>query len=339
MKRYLSFFFYFVMFSCMAQLGGEHTYQFLNLTTNPRQAALGGQLFAAYDDDVFVPLWNPAAINETMDKKLAVSYVDYLGDVSYGSAAYAYTVDRRVQTYHFGVSFVDYGKFIGADEYGNLTNEFTGKELAFSFGYAKNIAWTDFYFGGNVKLISSKLESYTSFGAAVDLGLTYRNEDLDFNASLLVRNLGVQFKAYENLKESLPLDISLGLSQQLEHVPIRWYYTLENVQKWNIIFSNTAREQQTLGGSMISEKTGFVKNILNHSILGLELFPQKGFNVRLSYNFRRSNELKILEQRSFSGFSMGFGMKFNKVHFNYAYSKFNNVSNASFFSLTIDLNR
>jgi len=118
--------------SCLAQLGGEATYQFLNLTTSPRQAALGGQLIAAYDDDVFLPLWNPAAINDEMDKQLALSYVDYLGDVSYGSAAYAYTVDRHVQTYHFGVTFVDYGKFIGADEQGNLTNEFSGNEMAFS---------------------------------------------------------------------------------------------------------------------------------------------------------------------------------------------------------------
>jgi len=339
MKQSLIIYFVLTTFSCFAQLGGESTYQFLNLTTNPRQAALGGKLFAAYDNDVFLPLWNPATINEEMDKQLAVSYVDYLGDVAYGSAAYAYTVDRRVQTYHFGVTFVDYGKFVGADEQGNLTGEFTGKELAFSFGYAKNIPWTDLYVGVNAKLISSKLESYTSFGGALDLGLTYLNEDLDFNASLVVRNFGMQFKAYDAVKEKLPLDISLSISQQLEHVPVRWYYTLENLQKWNIIFENSARAQQTLGGSSIPEKTSFLKNIANHSIIGLELFPQKGFNIRMSYNFRRANELKVLEQRSFSGFSLGFGMRFNKVHFNYAYSKFNNVSNASFLSLTIDLNR
>ena len=339
MKQKLSIVLLTIAHFAFAQLGGEQTYQFLNLANNPRQAALGGKLFATFDDDVFVPLWNPAVINKAMDKQLAVSYVDYLGDISYGSAAYAYTVDRRVQTYHFGVTFVDYGKFVGADEQGNLTGSFTGKEVAFSVGYAKNIAWTDLYFGGNVKFISSQLESYTSLGAAVDLGLTYKNEDLDFNASLVVRNLGVQLKAYDTQKEQLPLDISFGMSQQLEHVPIRWYYTLENLQKWNIIFSNPARAQQTLGGETIPEKQGFIKNIANHSIVGIELFPQKGFNIRMSYNFRRSNELKILEQRAFSGFSLGFGMRFNKVHVNYAYSKFNNVSNASFFSVTIDLNR
>ena len=339
MKKHYLFFLLIYTSICFGQIGGKNTYQFLNLANNPRQAALGSKLFAAYDDDVFLPLWNPAAINEDMDKQLALSYVDYLGDISYGSAAYAYTLDRRVQTYHFGLTFADYGKFVGADEQGNFTGNFTGKELAASFGYAKNIAWTDLYLGANVKFISSQLESYTSFGAALDLGLTYLNEDLDFNASLVVRNFGMQFKSYDELKEQLPLDISFGMSQQLEHVPIRWYYTLENLQQWNIIFSNPAREQQTIGGSAIPEKTGFMKNLANHSIVGLELFPQRGFTLRLSYNFRRSNELKILEQRSFSGFALGFGMRFNKVHVNYAYSKYNNVSNASFFSVTIDLNR
>ena len=54
-------------------------------------------------------------------------------------------------------------------------------------------------------------------------------------------------------------------------------------------------------------------NALRHVIFGVELFPKRSFNLRLGYNFRRSQELKLLEQRTFSGISLGFGLKFNNA--------------------------
>ena len=50
-----------------AQLGGESTYQFLNLVSSPRQAALGGKVITNFDYDVVGGLYNPAAINVEMD--------------------------------------------------------------------------------------------------------------------------------------------------------------------------------------------------------------------------------------------------------------------------------
>ncbi len=46
-----------------AQLGGESTYQFLNLVSSPRQAALGGKNITSFDYDVTDALYNPASIN------------------------------------------------------------------------------------------------------------------------------------------------------------------------------------------------------------------------------------------------------------------------------------
>ena len=72
-------------------------------------------------------------------------------------------------------------------------------------------------------------------------------------------------------------------------------------------------------------------------ILGVELFPKGGFNIRLGYSFRRGEELRIVDQRSFAGLSAGFGVKFNRVRFNYAYSRYNSAASSSFFGLNIDL--
>jgi hypothetical protein len=193
------------------------------------------------------------------------------------------------------------------------------------------------YIGANAKLISSTLESYNSWGAAVDLGFLYIDEKNDINYGLSVRNLGFQITPYESTNEQLPLAIDAGISQLMENVPIRWHMTFENLQQWNIAFSNPNRAQGNLAGGSTEEKVSFFNNALRHVILGAELFPEKGFNIRLGYNFRRSEELRILEQRNFSGISVGFGIKFGKIKFDYSYSRYTVAANSSLFGLMIDL--
>lgn len=320
-----------------AQVGGEATYQFLNLISSPRQAALGGKVFTNVDYDVTQGLYNPAAINVEMDNQLALNYSSYLGGISYGTAAYAYTWDRRTQTFHAGMTYINYGSFDGYNENGEPTGTFTGNEAALSLGYARQVGYTDFYAGGSLKIITSKLEQYSSLGVAVDAGIMYINEDLDFNATLVVRNAGTQITTYAGQNEPLPFEVAFGMSQTLEHIPLRWHITLENLQKWPIGRANPARDQIDLEGNSTSEKVGFFGNVMRHAIIGAELFPDRGFNVRVGYNFRRAEELRILEQRNFSGLSFGIGIKLNKMRFSYTHARYTSAGNASFFGLQIDL--
>jgi hypothetical protein len=318
------------------QIGGKYVYQFLNLVTSPRQAALGGKLVTIYDDDVNQAHFNPATINAEMDNHLALNYGSYYGEVTYGTASYAYTFDRHVQTFQAGVNYVNYGKFEGTDENGNATSEFTGSEIALSFGYAYNVPNTNLHVGASGKLISSTLESYNSFGGAVDIGAIYVNDVSNMNYALVVRNIGTQFTVYDEAHEKLPLEIIAGISQQLENVPIRWHLTLENLQQWNIAFSNPARAVGSIDGGSEEEKVSVFNNALRHVIIGAELFPKKGFNIRLGYNFRRAEELRLLEQRNFSGLSVGFGLRIHKLKFNYSYSRYTLAANTSLFGLTIN---
>jgi hypothetical protein len=329
----------FILLFCtesFSQIGGKYVYQFLNLVTSPRQAALGGKTLTIYDYDVNQGFFNPATINPEMDNRLSINYGNYYGEVTYGTAAYAYTYDRHVQTFHAGVNYINYGTFEGYDENGQKTSDFTGSEIALSFGYAYNIPWTDIYVGANAKLISSTLESYNSFGAAVDLGALYVDDFNDINIGLAIRNVGYQIKPYQDSNEKLPLEVAAGISQELENVPIRWHLTLENLQQWNIAFSNPNRTEGSLDGGSQEEKVGFLNNALRHVILGAELFPERSFSVRLGYNFRRAEELRIVEQRNFSGLSAGFGLRFNNVRFDYSYSRYTSAANTSLFGLMIN---
>ncbi|MEC8536417.1 MAG: type IX secretion system protein PorQ [Bacteroidota bacterium] len=337
MKIFLPFFFVLNASLVFAQLGGESTYQFLNLISSPRQAALGGKSLTNVDYDVTQGIYNPATINVEMDNQLALNYSNHLGGISYGTAAYAYTVDRRTQTFHAAVTYVNYGSFDGYDESGNSTGRFTGNETSISFGYSLQIGFSDFYAGANLKLISSKLEQYTSLGGAFDFGLIYIDESLDFNAAMVIRNIGTQFTTYAGLNEPLPLEIDLGLSQKLQNVPIRWHLTFENLQQWPIAASNPARATTDLNGNQTQEKIGFLTNIIRRTIIGLELFPEKGFNIRAGYSFRRAEELRIIEQRNFSGLSFGIGLKFNNLRFSYTHARYSAASNTSFLGVQISL--
>jgi hypothetical protein len=337
LRKTVSLFCLLISAFATAQVGGESTYQFLNLISSPRQAALGGKVFTNVDYDVTQAIFNPATINVEMDNQLAVNYVSYLGGISYGTAAYAYTIDRRTQTFHAGVSYINYGSFDGYDEDGNSTGTFTGNEAALSFGYALQLGYSDFYFGTNLKLISSKLEQYSSIGAAVDLGFIYINEDIDFNAALVVRNLGTQITTYAGLNERLPFEVAFGMSQKLENVPIRWHVTLENLQQWPIAVPNPARTTSDLSGNQTSESVGFLGQVIRHTIVGAEIFPEGGFNIRLGYNFRRGEDLRIVDQRNFSGLSAGISIKMNKMRFSYTHAKYTSAGNSNFFGLQIDL--
>ena len=335
-QKFLCYFIFLFGAAAYSQIGGKSVYQFLNLVTSPRQAALGGKTITIFDYDVNQANFNPATINPEMDNHLAINYGSYFGEVTYGTASYAYTYDRHLQTFQAGINYVNYGNFDGYDENGVETASFTGSEIALSFGYAYNVPYTDFHFGVSGKLISSSLESYQSFGGAVDLGGLYIDEDNDINYALVVRNIGTQFTTYAGDREKLPLEIMAGISQEVQNVPIRWHLTLENLQQWKLAFSNPARAENSIDGGSTPEKVSFFNNALRHVVIGAELFPKKSINIRVGYNFRRGEELRLVDQRNFSGISAGIGIKMGWLKFDYSYSRYTLAGNTSLFGLTIN---
>jgi hypothetical protein len=320
-----------------SQVGGESIYNFLNISGSAKQAALGGNVITLLND-VNQPLWNPAAINQNLNGKLGVNYLNYLGDINYLSASYAFMFNQKLGTFQTGVSYMNYGNFIGADEGGVETGEFRAYDLAFSVGYAYNFLGTNFFLGANIKLINSVIENYSSFGIGTDIGLLYYNEQNPFLVTLVVRNIGYQITAYDQLREKLPLDIVLGMSYQMEKVPIKWHVSASNLQQWNLAVSNPSNSSTDLDGNETEESITFFDNFIRHFNIGAEFFPESIVNVRLGYNFRRASELSLNDTRTFAGFTAGFGINFTKFSFNYAFTKYHPASNTSTFSLVINLN-
>ena len=158
-----------------AQVGGESIYNFLNIAGSARQASLGGNILTLIDD-VNQPYWNPATINGKLDNRLAVSYLNYIADLNLATVAYAFKVSDRVGTFHSSINYLNYGKFIGADENGLETGSFIAYDLAFSVGYAYNIPNSSFFVGANVKFINSVIEKFSTIGIGADLGILFNSK-------------------------------------------------------------------------------------------------------------------------------------------------------------------
>lgn len=329
-------FIFLISLWAQAQIGGQSVYQFLNLVTSPRQAALGGKVIALHDYDVNQLHFNPASLNDDMHNRLGVNYGNLFGEVGYGTASYVRKINDK-HLFSAGINFIDYGTFDGRDENGNATGDFTGNEASFSVGYAYKIPNSKFQIGVNTKLITSTLETYNSFGAAIDLAAMYVNPESKLNYGLVVRNFGTQFTTYAGLNEPLPTEILFGISKELENVPVRWHLVLDNLQQWDVSYSNPNRTEESLDGTETPEKVSFMNNALRHVILGAEIFTGRSFNLRVGYNFRRGEELKIEDQRNFSGFSFGFGLRFNNLRFDYSYSRYTLAANTSLFGVMIKL--
>lgn len=333
-------FLFFTLHSLLvySQVGGEQVYQFLNLSTSSRQVALGGEVLTLIDD-VNQPIWNPSTINAELDKQLSVNYTSYLAGINIGSASYAQVINRRFGTLFGNITYLNYGTLIGADENGNETGTFNASDVAVSVGYSFNLPWTNFYMGFNVKLISSTISNFTSNGVASDFSILYNSPYKPFRITLVARNMGGQIKSFNGLTERLPFKVAMGFDYKLTHVPLRWYVTLDNLQQWNISVANPSNQTTDLEGNVTEEKVSFLANAMRHLVIGAELFPESAINLRAGYNFRRASELRLQNARSFSGISFGFGIKMNKIKFNYAFSKYHAASSASTFSIYIDLDQ
>lgn len=328
----------FISITCYTQVGGEKVYQFLNLSSSARQIALGGEVLTLVND-VNQPIWNPAAINEDMDNKFSVNYSNYLSSINIGSLSFAKLISRRFGAVHANIKYLNYGSLIGADEQGNETGYFTANDIAISIGYARNIPNTNIFFGTNLKLITATIDNFTSSGFAADFAILYYSPYKPFSFTIVARNIGTQIKSFNGINENLPFKVALGASYRLQYVPLKWYFTLDNLQQWDVSVPNPSEQTIDLEGNITEQDINFLTNASRHLVIGAELFPESVINIRAGYNFRRASELMLQNVRTFGGISVGFGIKMNRIKFNYAYSKFHSATNASTFSLEFDLNR
>ena len=327
--------------SASSQLGGNHTYAFLNLTNSARVASLGGKVNTIWDDDLNLPFHNPSLLNEGMHNHLVLNYVNYFTDINYGYVSYARTAGK-IGNMAGGIHYINYGEFIAADKTGNKTGTFNASEFTLNLIWSKNLD-SMFHIGVNVKPVYSSFEKYQSFGIAFDAGITYTGRDQLFCAAIVLKNLGLQLKTYHDQnRESLPFEIQMGLSQKLRYAPFRFSFVFHNLQKFDLTYDlehDDFSEIDPITGEPVHENKleQFASKSLKHLIMGVEFTPFNNFYVRAGYNYLRRSELKVESRVAMVGFSWGFGIRVSKFHLSYGRASYHLAGASNHFSLSTNL--
>lgn len=323
-----------------AQSGGQHVYEFLRLTNSSRQAALGGNLLAADDQDISLVLANPVLITEEISNHLLLNYVDYFSDVNFGFVTYAKTFEK-FGTFAGSMQYVNYGKFTEADDTGETYGEFSAGDYALTVGWGRQLH-PNFRIGANLKGIYSSLYQYNSAGVAVDVGGGWFFPENYFSGTLMFRNIGRQLKAYVpgNI-EPLPFEIQLAATKRLQHVPLGFHLLLHNLQKWDLTYNDPDRKPEIdpFTGEIIepSKIENFADKLMHHVIIGLEFSPSRSFSVRLGYNYHRRKEMIVDSRLSTVGISWGFGFRISKFHLSYARSAYHLAGSPNVITITTNL--
>jgi len=324
-----------------AQIGGNGTFKFLGYTNSARVAALGGNLLAINDNDITLTQANPSLINPSMHQNLALSYVNNPGGINYGFVAYAHNFNK-VGCFVASLQYINDGKFTAADASGNITGEFYASEYAFNIGWGRQLTPL-FSIGANGKLIYSQLETYNSFGIAVDVSGTYTSKDQSFTASLVGRNIGTQLVPYlPGDYQPLPFELQIGMSQKLKHIPLRFSELLTNLQKWDLTYldpSDPANTADPITGE-VKTKSGaakFADGVMRHIVLGAELTIAKALSIRIGYNYQRRQELKLTSKAGLTGFTIGAGLRVKMFSLSYTRGAYTAAIARNYITLGINL--
>jgi hypothetical protein len=110
----------------------------------------------------------------------------------------------------------------------------------------------------------------------------------------------------------------LGWSKKLAQAPIQFSVTADRLSVWN----NTYYDPEYAIANGMKAPQNF-QNLLNHLLISSEVFVGNQFEINLGYNFRRRNDLNIINQANgLNGFSSGIGFKLDKMQIQYGNAAF-----------------
>lgn len=317
----------------MAAQDGSNAYSFLNVTSSARIYALGGVNITAIEDELSVTDQNPALLGPEMTNQILLDYMHYMGGSNFAGLRYARAVNDR-GAWSAGIRYFGYGSIKGADEFGNLTGDFSPKDVSFNGSFSYDI--TERLRGGiTLKLLYSGYEKYTSFAVSTDLGINYYDPDHDVSVSAVFANMGGQLKRFNENNDRLPFDIRLGIAKQFTGIPLRVSITAWNLTKWKLPYYNVG---DGTSDAQMEEKSTFASNLFRHLVFGLDFVPSDRFWVGLGYNYKTRTDMSTYSRSFLSGFSIGAGINVRNFNVGLAFAQPHSGATTLMLNLNMNLN-
>ncbi|NNF35815.1 MAG: type IX secretion system protein PorQ [Saprospiraceae bacterium] len=323
----------------LTQSGSNFVYDFLLTPSTPRETALGGSLITVADEDLGLAHGNPALLNEKMHNRILFGHNFHFADISHGYISYGRQFSSIGINTHAALKYISYGDFSRADVFGNQDGTFTANEWAMIIGASKALN-ERISVGANVKFLGSQLAGYNSYGAAFDFGAVYATDD-NLHIGFSITNAGAEISTYTDSRALAPVNIQLGISKKLAHLPFRFSVIFHQLNQWNLLYDSELNRETDIFGNVI-ESSAFsqeIDNFFRHVIFNGELLlgQAETFRLRFGYNHRIRKELSVSGFRSLAGFSFGFGVKVSKFRLDYGVGHFHLVGATNHVGLSIDL--
>ena len=320
----------FTGLTCWGQIGGQRSYEFLNIPSNARLSGLGGVNVSLANQDVNLGFSNPALSGDTLSGLASFSYQSYFADVNIVTSIYQHDFGKW-GSWFLGVNHINYGDFDSFDASGNSLGDFDASETAVVLGRSHQIR--SFSFGASLKFLNSTIAGFSSNALVMDIGGVFIHPNQRFFVGLAIKNAGVILSDYTETSDSeLPFDVQLGLSFKPLYMPLRFSLTGYNLNRGNLATFNDQLITQN------QESASTFNKVFRHINVGAEVLFTKNFNLRFGYNHLVRQELKLESTAGGAGFS--FGLMFRIKAFEFAYSRggYHAAGGANNFTLTVNTN-
>ncbi len=326
-----------------SQTGGQHIFQFLELSPSARITATGGNGIGWQNAEASTAWRHPGLLNEKMHTSLSANHQNYFDGIKSGHFAYSHYVRKFCLMTQFGVHYYQTGDVIRTDIYGENRGTFYGIENAFYVAASRKVN-ERITIGAAVNYINSKLDIYQASGLSLNTGIHYFNPIKNLGIGFTIRNIAHQLTTYQSSKENTsPLVIEMGLSKRLKHLPLVYHISLKHLEQWDLRYDNPSDRQSNSVFENQKEASKFDKllgNSFRHFGFGIELFLSKkeNFIVRAGYNPLLSKDLALADFRSFTGICAGFGLKVYKFKIDYGYARYHLAGGTHHFGFSTDIN-
>jgi hypothetical protein len=292
--------------------GGNPVFSFIKNPATADIAALGGTNVSLIGNNVAAGFSNPSLLRPVHHGQVATSFSSLLAGINQYTAMAGYMVGG--QTLGLGVQYLNYGSIDQTDAAGNLLGMYRPSDFAVQIGTSKQYK-EKWWLGAAAKFIHSNYGQFRSSALAVDASLTYFDEASGLQAGVVVTNMGTQLNAYAGaVKEELPFEINAGISKKLAEAPLQFSLTLQQLQRFNLLGSDTSFMVSEFG-----KKYSTFDKMMSHVVLGAQLTLSDNINCNLGYNLLRRQSLNGYNiTNGLNGVTFGVGVLMDKLHINYA---------------------
>jgi len=288
--------------SLYAQEGGG-VFSFLRFPTSSHANALGGHTVSLIEQDPSLVFHNPALLGGEMDGMINLNYMNYIADINAGSAIYTKNFRER-SAWGIGAVYFNYGTMKEVSAENVVLGSFSPLNLSLNAFYSYDLS--DKWRGGvSFKMLYSHFAEYSSFGIAVDAGLSYFDPEKEMSCGIVLKNIGAQLKTYDSRREKLPWDIQVGVTKKMDHAPLRFSVTAMYLNQWKFNYVDESLNQSVLDDN-------FVQTLAKHLVLGIDFIPSNNFWLGIGYNPKVNMDMKLKSGNGLGGFSFGGGLKVSR---------------------------